>query len=577
MRCSTTGLLLVTGSCANGCESTLGGFLVQAIEDGISRQATTGIILTGHSLGAALANIAAVALKGDSAWMGQAGEYGGSLGNAWEAGAANVYYETLVSFASPRVGCDCQYLGCSFPAQVYTNIPSAIRVTHATDLVPGIPTSSLVLLQQEIEALWNGIGTAATLVNEIATGAITCVYRHVPGEVLWGPSAMTICDDGCHSDGGCYESVSCNAIAYPLDSIAAHNTIFQNQYINIAWSSVAGCSEASPCEANQRCEDGGVGAVSNLCVIGSDCTDCNARQFTDAAAAATSLQTQCAACVQGSTHQCSGSSCGWCTDGGACYSGTGHGPDTPFSCPTNSFWVYGSADGCPPPPPLPPPVTEAAGFVLISPHSDGFASSCTGITCTTMPNGENAGRAACETGCLASSSCDLYNFCPSGASCASWGGESRPVGRCCLRDCADPSQPQLATTWGGWDVYARLLPPPHPPGAAPLPPPPPPTPTPHPPGAAPLPPPPSPSPEDIWGGTSASASSGMSPRGVATTISIISVVVLVVLAVCVWQWWRRRRLAAANRKLLASEKEGPRLELEMKEVPKHEAAGSSRI
>jgi len=98
--------------------------------------------------------------------------------------------------------------------------------------------------------------------------------------------------------------------------------------------------------------------------------------------------------------------------------------------------------------PTPPPAPEP--FEKVSAESEGVASNCDNIQCST----EEGGLPACEQLCLDNPECTLFNFCPAGGDCmTTW--RSHAVNRCCLRKCQDDDY-QLTDTWHGWDVYNRL-------------------------------------------------------------------------------------------------------------------------
>jgi len=91
---------------------------------------------------------------------------------------------------------------------------------------------------------------------------------------------------------------------------------------------------------------------------------------------------------------------------------------------------------------------EVEDFVLAVSHDSGVASFCDNIGCNTL----RGGLAECRHLCWADPKCNVFNFCPKGATCTSG------VNRCCRRHCASTTESglQLDGTHRGWDVYTRL-------------------------------------------------------------------------------------------------------------------------
>merc|ERR1712227_1161871 len=87
---------------------------------------------------------------------------------------------------------------------------------------------------------------------------------------------------------------------------------------------------------------------------------------------------------------------------------------------------------------------SAEDFELVSPHTEGVASNCENLGCST----ESGGLAACQNLCRDQDSCTLINFCPAGATCTSG------LNRCCRRKCSGTDY-QLVDRWEGWDVYIK--------------------------------------------------------------------------------------------------------------------------
>jgi len=87
-------------------------------------------------------------------------------------------------------------------------------------------------------------------------------------------------------------------------------------------------------------------------------------------------------------------------------------------------------------------------YVLKSAWTEGQASNCTNLGCTTL-TADDAGLAMCKAKCDSVASCNLINFVPPGADGSS--GE----GRCCRRDCDNLQEMKLTSHWKGWDVYIR--------------------------------------------------------------------------------------------------------------------------
>jgi len=86
-----------------------------------------------------------------------------------------------------------------------------------------------------------------------------------------------------------------------------------------------------------------------------------------------------------------------------------------------------------------------SNFMLVEAHNAGWASNCRNLGCDTF----EGGVAKCKDHCLSTSGCNVFNFCPEGATCNSG------LNRCCRRQCdsTEFNDLQLVNAWGGWDVY----------------------------------------------------------------------------------------------------------------------------
>ena len=88
------------------------------------------------------------------------------------------------------------------------------------------------------------------------------------------------------------------------------------------------------------------------------------------------------------------------------------------------------------------PVSE--GMVMVQDWSQGQASQCRNLECTTVTDG----LLECQKRCLDNLECNLINFCPAGADCTSG------INRCCLRECTEDDY-ELTNRWKGWDIYVK--------------------------------------------------------------------------------------------------------------------------
>ena len=134
------------------CPQRLREFLSEAY----ARNSSSKLLITGHSLGGAMASIASVYLS--------------KLGPSSEQ-----HYEiaSLVTFGAPRAGCGgtSDEESC-FPCQLHKLVPSAVRVTRHNDVVSKLPPKM--------------------------TSFVSCNYQHAPHEVFYGmEAAITIQDDDC--------------------------------------------------------------------------------------------------------------------------------------------------------------------------------------------------------------------------------------------------------------------------------------------------------------------------------------------------------------------------------------------
>jgi len=95
--------------------------------------------------------------------------------------------------------------------------------------------------------------------------------------------------------------------------------------------------------------------------------------------------------------------------------------------------------------------TSTDAYTLVSPHSEGNASDCPNVGCSTRTNGGSEGLAECKAACDGNASCNLINFVPDAA--AAPGYQIR--GRCCMRACQSLDHLNLTGKWKGWDVYTK--------------------------------------------------------------------------------------------------------------------------
>jgi len=96
-------------------------------------------------------------------------------------------------------------------------------------------------------------------------------------------------------------------------------------------------------------------------------------------------------------------------------------------------------------------------YRVVSAASVGRASSCPWLTCKSFTGGP-WGLNQCKQLCDSYDQCNVFNFCPMGASCVNfYSNPSVGLGRCCVRDChsTDRSHLQLTRRWNGWDVYIK--------------------------------------------------------------------------------------------------------------------------
>ena len=208
----------------------------------------TRILLTGHSLGGAMAEIAALYLQ---IYLGAF--YNGARPNAVSG---------LVTFGAPRTGyvSTTRDTSLSWPHYVNALVPFALRITKFKDIVPNSP-------------------------------ALCTRCWHAPREVFYGETQVGVCQGWCDpSDGSsCDEDLKCSygvnkqkcgsniLIAAAYCGKTAHNTIFQNHYIEPGKDSSELCSDSCPDAIDGICDDGGYGAQYSVCEPHTDCTDCGYR------------------------------------------------------------------------------------------------------------------------------------------------------------------------------------------------------------------------------------------------------------------------------------------------------------
>lgn len=88
-------------------------------------------------------------------------------------------------------------------------------------------------------------------------------------------------------------------------------------------------------------------------------------------------------------------------------------------------------------------VPDGPTFKLEVSHTEGKASNCHNVNCF-----DSWGLDDCRDKCAGNAECNVFNFCPEGASCTS--GKNR----CCMRTCEDKNL-KLSSKWKGWDVYSK--------------------------------------------------------------------------------------------------------------------------
>jgi len=92
-------------------------------------------------------------------------------------------------------------------------------------------------------------------------------------------------------------------------------------------------------------------------------------------------------------------------------------------------------------------VPEGPSFTLELSHTHGKASNCHNVGCF-----DSKGLDDCSSSCAGDAECNVFNFCPEGASCTS--GKNRCCKRTCEKD-GDNLDLKLTGHWKGWDVYSK--------------------------------------------------------------------------------------------------------------------------
>jgi len=115
----------------NVCPSTLRSFYHRAHPSTFASDQAPSTLLTGHSLGGAMASIAAYGIQAPM------------CGDFTDCSPSNIHSNahvaSLVTFGAPRVGCDDTEVWKSFPYKLLEYVPGSIRITTANDPIPNVP------------------------------------------------------------------------------------------------------------------------------------------------------------------------------------------------------------------------------------------------------------------------------------------------------------------------------------------------------------------------------------------------------------------------------------------------------
>ena len=223
----------------------------------------TRILLTGHSLGGAMAEIAAFYLH--------------EFLSAYYDASRRLAISGLVTFGAPRTGyvasecasecgpgsgtsgaCSDSCLTHSWPYFLSTAVPFQLRITKYRDFVPNTPYE-----------------------------CTRCF--HAPREIFYGDASVgtpvRVCQGTWHKeDELCSYGVNddtcgrLTSVAYMYCGAEAHVTLFQNHYLAPEQDSSPLCSNSCDHALDGTCDDGGFGAQYAACAAHSDCTDCGYRR-----------------------------------------------------------------------------------------------------------------------------------------------------------------------------------------------------------------------------------------------------------------------------------------------------------